>query len=352
MERAKKFQLKADPDIMSEEVIDNTLAKLKILLEDNGIDVTNFAITTFKHITNQLGKKNNLYFHGPPSTGKTMIMESLCDVNFNVSRLTGLTPNSQFNFASVYNTNACFMDECKLTDNQFEQWKLLAGGSKMDTDIKYKDRLMVVDCRLYTASNHQLGLYVQTEGAAKAIAERTTQFDFFKPDEAVDLPLCINGEMLMFKMELVREAVEKAPTLLGEKRSRRHAKKRQVKAETTLKQSWSSDEFYQVISDGDGIELTVRVAKNRIPPKNEKQLNMPVSNNNTTTSSPTTTTTTRMMPSAAAAKETVITSTTTKKPNLLSEDCLQYKYMIEQMERSGSESSIKLLEDSCAVSGQ
>ncbi|XP_073959511.1 uncharacterized protein [Choristoneura fumiferana] len=143
--------------------------------------------------------------------------------------------------------------------------------------------------------------------------------------------------MLMFKMELVREAVEKAPTLLGEKRSRRHAKKRQVKAETTLKQSWSSDEFYQVISDGDGIELTVRVAKNRIPPKNEKQLNMPVSNNNTTTSSPTTTTTTRMMPSAAAAKETVITSTTTKKPNLLSEDCLQYKYMIEQMERWGRE---------------
>ncbi|KAI8423784.1 hypothetical protein MSG28_012805 [Choristoneura fumiferana] len=37
-------------------------------------------------------------------------------------------------------------------------------------------------------------------------------------DEAVDLPLCINGEMLMFKMELVREAVVKAPTLLGEKK--------------------------------------------------------------------------------------------------------------------------------------
>lgn len=181
MERAKKFQLLADPEIQNEQLIDEHLARLKMLLEDNNIDVMEFAIVTFKHITNQLGKKNNLYFHGPPSTGKTMIMESLCDVNFNVSRLTGLTPNSQFNFSSVYNTNACFMDECKLTDNQFEQWKLLAGGSKMDTDIKYKDRLMIVDCRLYTASNHQLGLYVQTEGANKAIKERTTQFDFFKP---------------------------------------------------------------------------------------------------------------------------------------------------------------------------
>ncbi|KAL4721501.1 hypothetical protein ACJJTC_013475 [Scirpophaga incertulas] len=45
-----------------------------------------------------------------------------------------------FNFSSLIYRNACFMDECKLTDNHFEQWKQLAGGQKMNTDIKYEDR--------------------------------------------------------------------------------------------------------------------------------------------------------------------------------------------------------------------
>lgn len=98
-------------------------------------------------------KKNNLFFHGPPSTSKTMVMESLVNMHYNFERLTGLPPGSSFNFASLLHTNTCFMDECKLTENQFEQWKLLAAGQPMCTDNKCKNRHNITNCVLYTASN-------------------------------------------------------------------------------------------------------------------------------------------------------------------------------------------------------
>ncbi|CAG4938847.1 unnamed protein product [Parnassius apollo] len=48
----------------------------------------------------------------------------------------GLQPTSAFNFDNLVTRNACFLDECRLTDNQFKQWKLLAGGQTMNTEQK------------------------------------------------------------------------------------------------------------------------------------------------------------------------------------------------------------------------
>lgn len=116
------------------------------MIEDNDIDFEHFSKITCDHFYKRLGKKNNLFFKGPPSSGKTMVMESLVECHYNYSRLTGLHSNSSFNFSSLLNTNACLMDECKMTDNQFEQWKLLAGGSPMATDVKYRERVEIRDC--------------------------------------------------------------------------------------------------------------------------------------------------------------------------------------------------------------
>lgn len=178
--RCKLYQLKQDPEVANEEVIDRHLSVLVTILESNDIDVENFARQTFNHLIRNCGKRNNLFFYGPPSTGKTMIMESLVNLHFNFTRLTGLTPNSSFNFASLLNTNACFMDECKVTDNQFEQWKLLAAGSPMCTDVKYKERHNIENCVLYTSANHNIGTYIQAPEAHKAIETRTIQFNFVK----------------------------------------------------------------------------------------------------------------------------------------------------------------------------
>lgn len=54
-----------------------------------------------------------------------MIMKSLVVCHFNFTRLTGLIDNSPFNLSILIHSNACFMDEIKLIDNHFEQWKLL-----------------------------------------------------------------------------------------------------------------------------------------------------------------------------------------------------------------------------------
>jgi hypothetical protein len=167
-----------EPELNTEESITEQLEYLLYILQLNNINVTKFAQDTYNHFRGKLGKVNNLFFYGQPSTGKTTIMQSLVECHFNYTRLTGLNPNSTFNFASLLHTNACFMDECKLTDNQFEQWKLLASNSPMPTDVKYKESHDVHNCRLYTASNYPLGMFVCVPEAEGAIQSRTITYNF------------------------------------------------------------------------------------------------------------------------------------------------------------------------------
>lgn len=65
-----------------------------------------------------------------------MIMESLVVCHCNFTRLTGLIDNSPFNLSSLIHSNACFMDEIKLTEIHFEQWKLLVGEFPCSKDVK------------------------------------------------------------------------------------------------------------------------------------------------------------------------------------------------------------------------
>lgn len=126
--------------------MDTCYSKLKTILVNTGINLKNFAERTFEHLQGKSGKRNYLFFYGPPTTGKTVIMNSLVECQLNFCRLTGLTPNSSYHFSGLLHSNACFMDECKLTENQFEQWKLLASGMSMSTDVKYKDICDVNKC--------------------------------------------------------------------------------------------------------------------------------------------------------------------------------------------------------------
>ncbi|CAG4951060.1 unnamed protein product [Parnassius apollo] len=164
--------------IFTDEYLDNTYRILTDILKMNHIEAEKFATDTIKHFEGKTGKKNNLFFFGPPSTGKTMLATSLVESQFNYCRLTGLTPNSSFNFSGLLHTNACFMDECKLTENQFEQWKLLASGLPMSTDVKYKDRCDIEKCILYTCSNYPIDMYCKVPMARKAIEERTITYEF------------------------------------------------------------------------------------------------------------------------------------------------------------------------------
>lgn len=178
IQRCKELQIKENPLAANDDFIAKQMRELIIILNMNGHNVKRFATITKRHFFGQTNKKNNLFFVGSPSTGKTMIMESLVQMHYNYERLTGLTPGSSFNFCSLVHSNACFMDECKLTENQFEQWKLLAAGQPMATDIKYKNRSAITNCRLYTASNYNIEMYVQVPDAKEAITTRTYAFQF------------------------------------------------------------------------------------------------------------------------------------------------------------------------------
>lgn len=175
-ERAKMKYMKEEK--LNDEIMDKQYETLVEILKNNRINEEKFAYCTFNHMSGNTGKRNNLFFIGPPSTGKTMIMTSLIECHFNYCRLTGLTPNSSFNFSGLLHCNAVLMDECKLTENQFEQWKLLASRMPMSTDVKYKDRCDVGKCILYTSSNYPIEMYCKVPMAKQAIDERTLQFNF------------------------------------------------------------------------------------------------------------------------------------------------------------------------------
>lgn len=180
--RAKNFDKKNNDECNSDSTLTSNFCSLCEFCEKNNINPGEFAETTYKHFTGALGKKNNFFFLGAPSTGKTMVMTSLADAQFNTGKLTGLASNSSFNFASIVHCNACFMDECKLTNNQFEQWKLLAANADMNTDVKYKERHIISNCILYTCANFPIEMYVNVPEASEAVATRTTTYRFFNKD--------------------------------------------------------------------------------------------------------------------------------------------------------------------------
>jgi hypothetical protein len=173
-----KYPKEIEPELNTEKNIEEEIKFLETILTLNRIDIEKFAKDTYKHFKGEMDKKNNLFFIGQPSTGKTMIMHPLVECHFNYCKLTGLNPNSTLNFSSLIHSNACFMDECKLTDNQFEQWKLLASSSPMATDVKYKEAHDVENCRLYTASNYPLSMYVTVPEGNRAIESRTITYHF------------------------------------------------------------------------------------------------------------------------------------------------------------------------------
>lgn len=179
-ERAKHYDKEMNANADDAELIKISIEKLEKLLRDNEIDAKKFATDTKNHYYRLTGKKNNLFFFGPPDCGKTAVAESLADCHYNTARLTGLNSSSTFNFASLIHVNAVFMDECKMTVNQFEQWKLLAGGSPMSTDVKHRDKQDVEHCVLYTSSNYPIEMYVDAPDARKAVETRTIQYNFNK----------------------------------------------------------------------------------------------------------------------------------------------------------------------------
>jgi len=178
LERAKQFDLSLNPEANKPELVIEMIEDMIKFLKHNNIDFIEFFKNTYLHYKKQLQKKNNLFFIGPPSTGKTMIMETLVACHYNFTRLTGLSSGSTFNFSSLLHTNACLMDECKLTENQFEQWKLLAGGSPMSTDVKFKEKHDIDNCVLYTSSNYPIDMYVSAPDSSKAIETRTITYRF------------------------------------------------------------------------------------------------------------------------------------------------------------------------------
>lgn len=108
-----------------------------------------------------------------------------------------------------------------------------------------------------------------------------------------------------------------------------HQQASRVKREVNMKQSWTSDKFYQIIKDSDGIEFTVKVTKHPPVVSNEEG-NVPAPVNISATITP-------IFTPASTTASTVSSSTTIVMDNdddddePLSDECRKYKTSLDSM---------------------
>lgn len=153
-----------------------------------------------------------------------------------------------------------------------------------------------------------------------------------RKNQLINLPICIDNNMIIFKIEIVNDIITT--------RSKRDVKKNN-KREVTVQQTWDKGQYYQVIKDDEGVEISVRVEKQPEMYKKTKTTTPPVNVRSSTKSSrhafisaiPTSSTTSSTTSGSILLSffDTVPTAIDDNDNTKMSEDCEQYKNALEQM---------------------
>lgn len=133
--------------------------------------------------------------------------------------------------------------------------------------------------------------------------------------EIKNVSVCVDGDdMIILRVDIdFKEA---------------HRRVSRVKREVSVKQSWTSDKFYQIVKDGDGVEFTVKVSRKPVSITSNNdggEENTPTSITTTSTSTPAST------PFSTTATTTTTTSIDMDNDESLSEECRNYKTSLDSM---------------------
>lgn len=161
----------------------------------------------------------------------------------------------------------------------------------------------------------------------KKDSTKTDEIVSIDKSNMVNFPICIfNYGTVIEKVEILHGATVQPESSL-----------KRVRREFDMKQSWNSKEFYQVIKDDSGMEITVRINKNNTTKNNEdtpkpyyRPTPLPKKSyfDTTTTTTSTSTTTTSTAPH--------------KIPLPLTDECKEYKFLVDRMIDWGLDEIYKL----------
>lgn len=116
-----------------------------------GTNSKEFITTLFNVLTKQV-KKKSIFLWGPPDSGKTYMMKTLCDLFINVGIL-GVLHNSRFAFAPLADARIVLWDEPKWDPIHENSLKLMLSGGYLSVEEKQKKQVVVSGLPIIICSN-------------------------------------------------------------------------------------------------------------------------------------------------------------------------------------------------------
>lgn len=118
------------------------------------VDPKQFARSMFDILMMVDPKINTLFIHGPPNTGKTLLLGLLTDLFISV-RITIQDCKGSFYFQQCLGRTVIFADELFITKDTVDSWKMILAGHVVDINCKNSSYQRLCRTPVFIASNHR-----------------------------------------------------------------------------------------------------------------------------------------------------------------------------------------------------
>lgn len=126
---------------------------LSEMFAKNGINTQEFAQNVFAWLNCTHRKKNCLFFHGPPNTGKTLIAQLLTSVFMSgTMSLKGIT--SDFYYEPILNKSVAVLEELWVVPQVADDFKTLFSGQELHINKKHCAMQKLGRTPIIVTSNH------------------------------------------------------------------------------------------------------------------------------------------------------------------------------------------------------
>lgn len=140
---------KADADI--DDPSDTRVWQIFIL---NGMNPMKCIHAIMCCLNRQMGKRNTILFHGPATTGKSLLAQSLCDSIKNVGCYN--PANINFPFNDCTNKNVIWVEEASNFGQQVNQFKAICSGQTIRIDQKGKGSKSIAPTPVIMTTNENI----------------------------------------------------------------------------------------------------------------------------------------------------------------------------------------------------
>lgn len=159
--------------------VDASLVWFDKIMEFNKIDPSTFVNDCFKVMEKILPKKNSIIILGPPNSGKTLVMSSLCKSAIFFSSCQNFTGNSSFEFQEMISSRCALINEPMITDKTIETMKNVLEGNPTNVDKKYHSAQLLPRTPCFITTNASLCYYTSNRAINKeAIIARCFSYNF------------------------------------------------------------------------------------------------------------------------------------------------------------------------------